>query len=72
MTKFCNTHIVDRTKTELEARLNNLNNRNRKLGPGLEQERERIIRELSKRNANKEGDNDSQAVQDRTGQPPHE
>ena len=48
MSKYCKTHVVDRTKEELNNRLRELSQRD-KLGPGLLQEQENIKNELSRR-----------------------
>lgn len=48
MSKYCKTHVVERTEEELNNRLRELAAKG-KLGPGLVQERENIKNELSKR-----------------------
>lgn len=45
MTRFCNTHIIDRTEEELVERLNELKSRPY-LGPGLKKELVRIEERL--------------------------
>jgi len=55
MTKFCNTHIVERSNQELKDRLVQLEKKEKTapLGPGLIKEKERIENLLRKREPTK-------------------
>jgi hypothetical protein len=47
MNQFCNTHVWDRTRAELEERLRDLDARDLSKHPGLQAERARVAEALS-------------------------